>query len=477
MDSSVTNIATMGPEQIKNFHQTLLNNAFTQRLEQNKRQIETLNDYKKRHEKVIEGLQVYPLSVSENCMVPIGKRALMKGKLIHTNEILVCLGDGYFAKYSAPQAISVCNRRIAWADTMLKSLEAERNLYETRQILPLQYDLFGDGDRKDLLEHWDEDKLDDWRVLHRQREKEYHQKLAKLREQEKTEIRTEEDLLKRLDELELEEELEDEIYRLEAEQKKFYNDDLQEGEVYDESEEDDSSDCDEITAEKIEEELKKLKNIQMNKYIKNTSNVCSEVTQDTTLDKNEQSSLAAHSSQDKLKENYLSELGDVSEDTSLKKRRVSFVEPCAMENDTKEEIPISQKSCSVLKQNCTHNEDSKEEDDIIQIEFSHSSCAPNIPESNNVEIQSPTDIYKMFCAPKSILKRSPNDMIPNQIAPPLDEDSNTETEDEDDHVKPSAYNSVIKEVQESKVSTMNTLEKDKKKIVSRFKLERAARKK
>lgn len=56
---------------------------------------------------------MYPLSVSESCMVPIGKRALMKGKLIHTNEILAYLGDGYFAKYSASQAISLCKRRIA----------------------------------------------------------------------------------------------------------------------------------------------------------------------------------------------------------------------------------------------------------------------------------------------------------------------------------------------------------------------------
>jgi len=36
----------------------------------------------------------------------------------------------------------------------------------------------------------------------------------RLREKEKTDIRTEEDLFKRLDELEVEEELEDEIYRL-----------------------------------------------------------------------------------------------------------------------------------------------------------------------------------------------------------------------------------------------------------------------
>lgn len=46
-------------------------------------------------------------------MVPIGKLALMRGKLTHTNEILVCLGDNYFAKYSASQAIALCNRRIA----------------------------------------------------------------------------------------------------------------------------------------------------------------------------------------------------------------------------------------------------------------------------------------------------------------------------------------------------------------------------
>lgn len=51
-------------------------------------------------------------------------------------------------------------------------------------------------------------------ALHRQREKEHRQKLVELREQEKTDIRTEEDLFKRLDELELEEELEDEIFRL-----------------------------------------------------------------------------------------------------------------------------------------------------------------------------------------------------------------------------------------------------------------------
>lgn len=107
-----------------------------------------------------------------------------------------------------------------------------------RQILPAEYDVFGEEDKKDIFEHWNEDKLNEWKskniyiffqetslsckilklilfvVQHRQREKEYHQKLAELRQKKKTDIRTEEDLFKRLDELELEEELQDEMYRL-----------------------------------------------------------------------------------------------------------------------------------------------------------------------------------------------------------------------------------------------------------------------
>lgn len=47
-----------------------------------------------------------------NCMIPIGKQALIEGKLKHTNEILVCLGEGYFVKYSAAQAIELTKRRI-----------------------------------------------------------------------------------------------------------------------------------------------------------------------------------------------------------------------------------------------------------------------------------------------------------------------------------------------------------------------------
>ncbi|XP_011345470.1 unconventional prefoldin RPB5 interactor-like protein isoform X2 [Ooceraea biroi] len=471
MDNTAINVATIGPEQIKYYHHMLLNNVLVQ-LEHNEKQVKIWNEYKDKYKKIIEGLQVYPLSLSEKCMIPVGKWALIRGKLTHTNEVLVCLGSGYFVRYSSSQAIALCNRRIAYADEMLKNLETERNFYEMKQILPLNNDVFEEKDRKDILEYWNEDKLDEWRIQHKQREKEYRQKLTNLREKEEIDIHTEEHLFKRLDELELEEELEDEICRLETEQEKFYNDDLENGEVYDESD-DTSSESDVITTEMIEKELRE-KVLQRNKVTGHTLELNSDVMQNKILNtnpvKSELSDVIINSDQERS-------LEFRNTSPSVHRRRVSFVEPCAVENEDNTEKEISQRIC-FTPQDDTHDEDSEDENDIVRIEFSHSSYIPDITEPNT-EIMSPGDIYKVFGTPKSILKRSPNDMIPNQISSPLQEDSSTETEDESDHNKYSVYNSVIKEVEDRKISTNivnNTSKKtDKKEIVSRFKLSRSKR--
>lgn len=235
--------------------------------------------------------------------------------------------------------------------------------------------------------------------------------------------------------------------RLEAEQKKFYGDDLKDGEVYDESEED-LSDSDQIT-EIIQEELKKLKDIQISRT-SNTSNISSDPAQDKILNinvtKNEQSHFSTSYIQEKLKESCSLEPREMSKDTNRKERRISFAEPCVIEveSDTEKEISISQEACSAVKQDNKYNDSSEDEDNTIRIKFSHSSHIPDIFESDNMKIQSPVDIYKMFSAPKSILKRSPNDIILNQVVPPLNADSNTDTEDEDEYITHSAYNSVSK---------------------------------
>lgn len=46
---------------------------------------------------------------------------------------------------------------------MLDNLEKERNLFEMRKMIPDTLDIFGGDDRKDLIEEWNDEKLDDWR--------------------------------------------------------------------------------------------------------------------------------------------------------------------------------------------------------------------------------------------------------------------------------------------------------------------------
>ncbi|PSN41381.1 hypothetical protein C0J52_17509 [Blattella germanica] len=108
-------------------------------------------------------LVVLPEKLSQEVMVPIGSKALMRGKMVHTNEILVCLGDGWFVKQTAKRAAEICNRRIQLCENMLKDLERERDLLSNRRQIPLEQDAFGAVNRDEILEPYDEQKEAQWR--------------------------------------------------------------------------------------------------------------------------------------------------------------------------------------------------------------------------------------------------------------------------------------------------------------------------
>lgn len=228
---------------------------------------------------------------------------------------------------------------------------------------------------------------------------------------------------------------------MEAQRKKFYGDDLNEGEVYDESEES-TSESDESTDEMNEEESRRSKDIQISEFNIDTSNISSTTTQDKTIDTIEdvRSNCTVNSDGEKSNEGCLSEVKTTVGDT--KKRKVSFfVEPSIEKDETTERETIFQEFCSGMKQDDTCAQNST--DDIVRITFSHSSHSPSTSALTSTEIQSPTDIYKMFNTHKSILKRSPNDMISNPI-PPLNDHDSTDDEDKDESTKHSAYDSVSK---------------------------------
>jgi unconventional prefoldin RPB5 interactor 1 len=64
--------------------------------------------------------------------VPISKLAFMPGKLVHTNEILVLLGDNWFVEKSAKQARDVVSRRLVGVEKHLEELHKEKNIIESQ---------------------------------------------------------------------------------------------------------------------------------------------------------------------------------------------------------------------------------------------------------------------------------------------------------------------------------------------------------
>ncbi|XP_015747145.1 PREDICTED: unconventional prefoldin RPB5 interactor-like isoform X2 [Acropora digitifera] len=73
--------------------------------------LNTCENYKQDYEKLEELLKTLPNRTTHEVMVPIGSVAFMPGKLVHTNEITVLLGDNWFAERSASQALKIVERR------------------------------------------------------------------------------------------------------------------------------------------------------------------------------------------------------------------------------------------------------------------------------------------------------------------------------------------------------------------------------
>lgn len=199
----------------------LLEETILKALQKNEELSKIWNRIKMRYQTAIEGLHTFPKDLKTNCLVPLTKRAMIPGQLIHTNEVLVGLGAEYFTRISAPRAIEYCNRQIETAERLLKDLAAERTLYETR-LLSLDNYLLEEG--CDLTEHWTEDRLDNWREKHKTRQKEYYKKLAKERSnkekdenEEETAENEDEALFNRLDELEIIETMKNELNRTDTE--------------------------------------------------------------------------------------------------------------------------------------------------------------------------------------------------------------------------------------------------------------------
>ncbi|KAI8376824.1 hypothetical protein BD560DRAFT_482363 [Blakeslea trispora] len=89
--------------------------------------------YKNDYDALERQLQTLPDTTSRQAMIPIGKLAFMPGQIVHTNEILVLLGDQYYAERSAKQAIEILGRRKEVVLENMRLAEAQLNSFKSKK--------------------------------------------------------------------------------------------------------------------------------------------------------------------------------------------------------------------------------------------------------------------------------------------------------------------------------------------------------
>ncbi|XP_059143741.1 unconventional prefoldin RPB5 interactor-like isoform X2 [Physella acuta] len=168
--------------------------------------IEQMEKFKTDYKALQDRLKTLPDKITHDVMVPFGKLAFMPGQIVHTNEILVLLGDNWFVERSAKQAAEIAERRIKELNKTVNGLKSQRKLLEPRIDFTsqLQAELMGQGDVNEIVEEFDEEKEKLWDEQHKKNVRRYKEELKhKTNEPARSEMNAvNTDLWSRLDELE-----------------------------------------------------------------------------------------------------------------------------------------------------------------------------------------------------------------------------------------------------------------------------------
>ncbi|TRY85231.1 hypothetical protein DNTS_009269 [Danionella cerebrum] len=210
-----------GVERLKEEHKKVVNDC--------RSQIEHWEKVEKDYESLQGRLRMLPDKLSYDITVPFGPLAFMPGKLVHTNELTVLLGDNWFAKCSAKQADALVEHRKTHVKQTLDELQKVMKNFQNRASFTddLEKLACGTGDFIDIKEevlNEDEVNKGKHRLAHKPNSKPKQEFIVKLEEEQEKEeeagddrkaaVLSEEELWARLDELERQEELQDQRYRL-----------------------------------------------------------------------------------------------------------------------------------------------------------------------------------------------------------------------------------------------------------------------
>ncbi|KAH8402122.1 hypothetical protein KR009_009978, partial [Drosophila setifemur] len=176
-----------------------------QALERNASETRRWQAYKGDNDSAIQNLEMFARKLSVEVMVPIGRKALMPGELIHTNELLVGHYEGYFSACSAHKAQEICRHRLKLAEEQLKKLQAEADLWENNLSTPLMEGAVPSGEQVEIVEDFNEEAHNKWMSEHKDRVRRQKQEERVKRQAEAAEPG--DDILRKLEDREILEEL------------------------------------------------------------------------------------------------------------------------------------------------------------------------------------------------------------------------------------------------------------------------------
>ncbi|XP_057954433.1 uncharacterized protein LOC131148614 isoform X2 [Malania oleifera] len=102
------------------------------------RELGRLRDFVADNTNLVNLVQRLPDELHHDIMVPFGKAAFFPGRLVHTNEFLVLLGEGYYAERTSRQTIEILKRRgkvleshVDSLKAVMEDLKAEASFFDT----------------------------------------------------------------------------------------------------------------------------------------------------------------------------------------------------------------------------------------------------------------------------------------------------------------------------------------------------------
>lgn len=150
----------MDPQHIATFNKVRTSEYLT--VEEN---CQKLNKYIADYEAVKSSLTTLSEKCKHPVMVPFGNVAFMSGSLVHTNDVLVLLGDNWFVEQSAKQTVDILGRRIVALQTQVDKLQTRMQQIKTE--LGYAKGLAEESsDTVEIVEPYDEQFEQSWRTQH-----------------------------------------------------------------------------------------------------------------------------------------------------------------------------------------------------------------------------------------------------------------------------------------------------------------------